>query len=78
MDIALAPIHTPGKVWALLATPDNRAAAPKIAKTMVFLCDRSGSMSGPKIAQAKAALQFLLRQLEPADTFNIVAFDSEV
>ncbi|MBZ5723835.1 MAG: VWA domain-containing protein [Acidobacteriia bacterium] len=76
--ISYQPDEKEDGYFVLLATPDNRAAAPKIAKTMVFLCDRSGSMSGPKIAQAKAALQFLLRQLEPADTFNIVAFDSEV
>jgi Ca-activated chloride channel family protein len=65
--------------FALLATPDAIAEhAQKMAKTMVFLCDRSGSMSGKKIEQVKAALQFMLRQLEPADTFNIVAYDSEV
>jgi len=65
--------------FALLATPDTRAErTAKLAKTMLFLCDRSGSMSGPKIAQVKSALQFLLRQLDPADTFNIVAYDSEV
>jgi Ca-activated chloride channel family protein len=65
--------------FVLLATPDTRAEhAPKIAKTMVFLCDKSGSMSGKKIEQAKAALQFLVNQLQPGDTFNIVAYDSEV
>src|SRR5260370_15189693 len=65
--------------FVLLATPDTRADhAPKIAKTMVFLFDRSGSMSGKKIEQAKAALQFLVHQLEPGDTFNLVAYDSEV
>jgi Ca-activated chloride channel family protein len=65
--------------FALLATPETGGErATKLAKTMLFLCDRSGSMSGPKIAQVKSALQFLLRQLDPADTFNIVAYDSEV
>jgi Ca-activated chloride channel family protein len=65
--------------FALLATPDTRAGhAVKLAKTMLFLCDRSGSMAGPKIAQVKSALQYLLRQLDPADTFNIIAYDSEV
>src|SRR5690242_17667629 len=49
-----------------------------MAKTTLFVVDRSGSMSGPKIQQAKSALQFMLRQLDPADTFNIIAFDSEV
>ncbi|HLJ47660.1 MAG TPA: VIT domain-containing protein [Bryobacteraceae bacterium] len=65
--------------FALLATPDARgSAAQKIAKTVLFVCDRSGSMSGKKIEQVKSALQFLLRQLQPGDTFNIVAYDSEV
>lgn len=65
--------------FALLATPDARTDhATRLAKTVLFLIDRSGSMSGPKIAQVKSALQFLVRQLDPADTFNIVAYDSEV
>ncbi len=65
--------------FVLLATPDARASeAQKVAKTVLFVCDRSGSMSGKKIEQVKGALQFLLRQLQPGDTFNIVAYDSEV
>jgi Ca-activated chloride channel family protein len=35
-------------------------------------------MAGEKIAQVKSALKYLLRQLDAADTFNIVAYDSEV
>lgn len=77
--ISYKPDQKEDGYFVLLATPDARAGtAPRIAKTMIFLCDRSGSMNGPKIAQAKAALQFLLRQLEPVDAFNVVAFDSEV
>jgi Ca-activated chloride channel family protein len=65
--------------FVLLATPDTKAdRAARLPKTMVFVCDRSGSMSGKKMEQAKAALQFLVRQLDPADTFNIVAYDSDV
>lgn len=65
--------------FVMLASPEARAnGSQKMPKTVVFVADRSGSMSGKKMEQAKAALQFLLRQLEPTDTFNIVAFDSEV
>jgi Ca-activated chloride channel family protein len=65
--------------FVLLAAPDSSSAqAPRIAKTMILVCDRSGSMSGKKMEQAKAALQFLIRQLQPGDTFNIVAYDTEV
>ncbi len=35
-------------------------------------------MSGEKIEQARQAVKFLIHQLKPADTFNIVAYDSEV
>ena len=65
--------------FALLATPDTRADhAPKLAKSVLFVCDRSGSMAGPKIAQVKSALAYLIHQLDAADTFNIIAYDSEV
>jgi Ca-activated chloride channel family protein len=77
--ISYKPNDNEDGYFALLATPDTRADhTVKLAKTVVFLCDRSGSMSGPKIAQVKSALQYLLHQLDSADTFNIVAYDSEV
>jgi len=77
--ISYKPEDNEDGYFALLATPDTRADhAVKLAKTVLFLCDRSGSMAGPKIAQVKSGLQYLLRQLDPADTFNIVAYDSEV
>jgi len=77
--ISYKPEDNEDGYFALLATPDTRADhAVKLAKTVLFLCDRSGSMAGPKIAQVKSGLQYLLRQLDPADTFNIVSYDSEV
>jgi len=77
--ISYKPDDNEDGYFALLATPDTRADhVAKLAKTVIFLCDRSGSMAGPKIAQVKSALKYLLRQLDPADTFNIVAYDSEV
>ena len=47
-------------------------------KTVVFVVDRSGSMSGKKIEQAQEALKFVLNNLREGDLFNIVAYDSEV
>ena len=35
-------------------------------------------MSGDKIKQAREAVKFFLGQLKPEDTFNVVAYDSEV
>ena len=65
--------------FLLLASPEIKSAAREPAKkTVVFVIDRSGSMSGKKIEQAKAALKFVIENLRPGDLFNIIAYDSEV
>jgi Ca-activated chloride channel family protein len=46
-----------------------------IPKDIVFVIDRSGSMSGEKIEQAHNALRFVLGQLDEDDRFSIVGFD---
>jgi len=65
--------------FLLLASPQIKAAegAPQ-KKVVVFVVDRSGSMSGKKIEQVRAALRFVLDNLRPGDLFNIVAYDSAV
>ncbi|MGD2206700.1 MAG: VWA domain-containing protein [Anaerolineae bacterium] len=49
-----------------------------LPKDIVFVIDRSGSMSGEKILQARDALAFILDQLGEADRFSIVAFDDRL
>lgn len=46
------------------------------ASEIVFVVDRSGSMQGASIAEARNALQLCLRSLTPAARFNIVGFGS--
>ena len=48
-----------------------------MAKQVVFVLDRSGSMSGLKISQVKTAFAGIVRQLRPADSFNFVYFNSD-
>lgn len=65
--------------FLLLVSPDiKRTEETRPAKTVVFVVDRSGSMSGKKIEQAKSALKFVLNNLRQGDLFNIVAYDSVV
>jgi Ca-activated chloride channel family protein len=65
--------------FLLLASPEVKSEGMELpAKTVVFVVDRSGSMSGKKIEQAKEAAKFVLNNLKQADTFNIVAYDSSV
>src|SRR5436190_12996055 len=65
--------------FLLLASPEIKSTGDeRPPKTVIFVVDRSGSMSGKKIAQAKEALKFVLNNLRQGDTFNIVAYDSTV
>jgi Ca-activated chloride channel family protein len=65
--------------FLFLFSPSSTAAAvDSIPKDIVFVIDRSGSMSGEKMEQAKEALQFILRQLGEKDRFSIVDFDDVV
>lgn len=65
--------------FLILASPDVRAAIEeRAAKTVLFVLDRSGSMSGEKIEQARGALKFVLNNLREGDLFNIIVYDSGV
>lgn len=64
--------------FLLLTTPAIERAAERVKKTVIFAVDRSGSMTGAKIEQAKAALKFVLNNLREGDLFNIIAYDSAV
>ncbi|MGD9200726.1 MAG: VWA domain-containing protein, partial [Chitinispirillia bacterium] len=57
-----------------LKKPDE--GDPVVAKDIVFTIDKSGSMGGVKITQARDALRFCINRLLPDDYFNIVAFQS--
>ncbi|MFM9058506.1 MAG: VIT and vWA domain-containing protein [Planctomycetaceae bacterium] len=65
--------------FALFAAPSAAAvaAAPQ-PKDVVFVFDTSGSMAdGDKIGQARRALEFCLRNLDPRDRFGVVRFATE-
>jgi predicted transcriptional regulator/uncharacterized protein YegL len=47
-------------------------------KDIIFVLDKSGSMSGTKIQQLKEAFAEIIDQLPEQDNFNIVMFDTSV
>nr|XP_039268563.1 inter-alpha-trypsin inhibitor heavy chain H4-like isoform X5 [Styela clava] len=49
---------------------------PVLPKKVVFVIDRSGSMSGRKISQTKEAFISVIKELRDSDQFNIVSFAS--
>jgi len=63
---------------AMLVPPRiERPGAGGFPTQTVFVIDVSGSMDGPSLAQAKAALLLALDRLRPEDTFTLIKFDSE-
>ncbi|XP_061583170.1 inter-alpha-trypsin inhibitor heavy chain H3-like isoform X2 [Cololabis saira] len=51
---------------------------PQIPKNVVFLIDRSGSMSGRKMTQTRTALIHILNDLADEDFFGIITFDGSI
>lgn len=65
--------------FLLLASPGfTKPDRKPQAKSVIFVLDKSGSMSGNKIDQARKAAEFVVRNLNEDDTFNIVAYDDQV
>ncbi|MGC1722820.1 MAG: VIT domain-containing protein [Isosphaeraceae bacterium] len=65
--------------FLLLASPEVKAAdARPQPKTVIFVLDRSGSMAGKKIEQARKALKSVLNNLREDDLFNIIVYDDRV
>ncbi|GAA6171752.1 marine proteobacterial sortase target protein [Colwellia sp. KU-HH00111] len=60
----------------LMVMPPKASQVKAIDKEVVYIIDRSGSMGGVAIRQAKQALKTALALLKPTDSFNIIAFDS--
>ncbi|KAK7183913.1 vault protein inter-alpha-trypsin [Paraphaeosphaeria sporulosa] len=61
---------------ALMATLVPKFALSPQSPEIVFVCDRSGSMEGTRIALAKQALQIFLKSLPVGAMFNICSFGS--
>lgn len=65
--------------FMLMSSPGLEEAKEKIInKNIVFVLDHSGSMAGKKIEQAKKALEFVLKNLNEGDRFNIVKYDDRI
>src|SRR5215469_13252085 len=64
--------------FLLLASPGADSKAKVLPKDVAFVLDTSGSMAGPKMQQAKKALQFCIENLNDDDRFEIIRFSTEV
>jgi Ca-activated chloride channel family protein len=66
--------------FAVSLVPDLAGGLRKqdVRNDVVFVLDRSGSMGGPSMDEAKTALRLCLRQLREGDRFAIIAFDDTI
>lgn len=65
--------------FLLLASPEVQASdSERPAKTVIVVLDKSGSMSGDKIDQAREAAKFVLQNLRQGDLFNIIPYNGGV
>jgi Ca-activated chloride channel family protein len=65
--------------FMMLMSPGRLGDPSKvIPKDVVFVLDKSGSMKGEKIEQAKGALAYCIDNLNGSDRFNIVLFSTNV
>ncbi|HEX4627857.1 MAG TPA: VWA domain-containing protein, partial [Gemmatimonadales bacterium] len=71
------PVGEDGYFMVLLA-PGTSGAAPSLPRDLVAVLDVSGSMSGEKLDQGRAALAQLLGTLRGSDRFRVIAFGSSV
>lgn len=58
-------------------SPGVNAKQKVVEKDIVFVVDKSGSMAGEKLDQAKKALRFCMENLNEGDRFEIVPFSTE-
>ena len=69
---------TDGHFMMLVSPNPRNSSTAVVAKNVIAVFDHSGSMSDKKIAQAKDALRFVLRNLNPKDKFNVVSYNDSV
>ncbi len=61
-----------------LRVPEVPRETERPAVNLALVLDRSGSMSGQKIAKAREAAITALRRLGPQDLFSLIAYDHQV
>jgi Ca-activated chloride channel homolog len=75
---SLVPDKQDQGFFTFVAEPDPGESTSIINKVFTLIIDRSGSMYGDKIIQARNAATFIVEHLNEGDKFNIVDFSSDI
>jgi Ca-activated chloride channel family protein len=75
---SLVPDSSSRGFFTFIAEPDPSETSAIINKIFTLIVDRSGSMSGTKMVQARNAASFIIEHLNEGDKFNIVDFSNDI
>lgn len=64
--------------FMLLLAPPPGMRSETVAKDLLLVLDRSGSMEGEKFSQAQSALRYILKNLNAEDRFYMSSFSSTI
>ena len=67
-----------GWFLCLMAPPERDPNAPKMKREVTLVLDRSGSMAGEKLDQARMAAMQVVEGLEEGDYFNLIVYNEAV
>ncbi|NNM28543.1 MAG: VWA domain-containing protein [Akkermansiaceae bacterium] len=67
-----------GYFLMLMAPPEPDARRPQLKREVTLVLDRSGSMAGEKLDQARAAAMQVVEGLEDGEHFNIIVYNEAV
>jgi len=70
--------HSKRFVLARITAPRATAERARPSVNLAIVLDRSGSMSGPKLDVARAAVVEAISRLQPQDRFSVVVYDDVV
>jgi Ca-activated chloride channel family protein len=68
----------PNGFFLLLLAPRPEIGDAIVAKDVLLVLDRSGSMDGEKFRQAQQAAIYILQNLNEGDRFNVISFNTAV
>ncbi len=66
-----------GYVSMMLLPPARVTPATAAPKEMIFVVDTSGSQSGTPLLKAKETLSYIVKNMNPNDTFQVLSFSSD-
>ena len=76
-EVFLSEHHNERYAQILLNPPAQMNREDKAQRELVIVVDKSGSMAGESMQAARKALEFALDSIDPADYFNIIAFNDQ-